>query len=533
MATVRNPSNGVPQTMADLDITHRIDVCGDPLAMSEREWLLTNGTGAYAMGTVPAINTRRYHGLFIAASHPPVGRVMALNQILEQLRYSDHDEVLQFTACQFQDHTGQDVFEPTGFTALKRFEKGTRVVWHYEHDGLFFSRQLTLQWHQQAATLLYRIDGLRRPAHFSVSPMLTLRDFHELLHRGSAAPFRVEVAEACVTVRHRDVAATYYCPQARFIEEPDWWYAMYYRSETERGQSDREDCFLPGRFEVEVQVGSSTEVQLTIAWGDQAAKPVPGADSRQQHLTPVLAHLHDLDCSRQIRSSLAIAADDFVVQRPIGDQILSTILAGYPWFADWGRDTFISLPALLLCTGRFDEARATLAAFAGAIREGMVPNRFDDHDRHAAHYNTADASLWFVHAAITYRHVTGDRAAWDDWIAGAIKKIVHAYLNGTPADPRAPQRIKVDQDGLVDAGSRHTQLTWMDAMTNGVAHTPRHGKAVEINSLWYHVLVALVELTADSDPEEADQFKDLAARVKRAFNRVFWDEQLGYLRDHV
>ncbi len=519
--------------MSELETTHLVDAHGDALSMLKREWLLTNGTGAYAMGTVPAINTRRYHGLFVAAVHPPVGRVIAVNQTLETLVREDRDTHKSFTSCHFLDDRGADVLEPGGAARLRHFQRGTCVVWEYADGPLTFTRQLALHWRQQAATLSYQVEGLDGPAVLSIGPMLTVRDFHGLIRRGTAGPMTVEPAGYHVKVRGGAAVITMSCRGARFVHDADWWHDLYYASDAERGQEHREDVFVPGRFEVDLQDRGPTVVHLTIALGDSPVEPCSTTDQRREHLAPAVSFMSHVVDNDRMRSILAIAADDFVVQRHVQDQALCTILAGYPWFADWGRDTFIALPGLLLCTGRFTEARATLRAFAAAIRDGLVPNRFDDYDEHVAHHNTVDASLWFIHAAVVYVQAAGDRASWDDWLGPAVRQVIEAYRRGTPPALPAAERIRMDTDGLITAGSSRTQLTWMDAARDGVVFTPRHGKAVEINALWHHALLATADLTARHDRLEAQRLRELAGRARRAFNSVFWDERRGHLVDHV
>ena len=258
--------------MNELPITHRIDLVGDAMSLIEREWLVTNGTGAYAMGTVPGLNTRRYHGLCVAVTRPPVGRVVALNQTLEHLVCHD-GTVLPFSCFQFRDGASNDIVTPEGFHGLKYFAKGTVVVWHYERNGFSFTRRLILHWMQQAATLHYHLEGPEQPVTLMISPMLTLRDFHGLLRYRPAEPFEVEAGVDSVVVRRGGVAVTARSPRARFVHEPDWWYELYYSAEAERGQDDREDWYIPGRFEVQLDTAKSTDVTLTVCLGDQPQNP--------------------------------------------------------------------------------------------------------------------------------------------------------------------------------------------------------------------------------------------------------------------
>ena len=540
----------------DLDWrTHDFTIHNDALNYCTQDWLLTNGTGAYSMGSVPGVNQRRYHGLLIAATMPPVGRVVALNQMLEQLVLNQEGAThkLEFATCQFPaTNPGEpDAFAPAGHTMLRRFQKGLSVCWMYTWGKVQFIREIFLHWQQQAATIRYTVRGLRgaaASAELRLSPMVTLRDFHSLLHKDQAGNFSIDSRINGVTVQrdggmalpgNSPVAVTFHCDSgARFDRQRDWWYNLVYRAETERGQDDREDNFVPGTFEVKLDPTRDEQViLLTVALGQVAADPVDGLGSaRQRHLSKILEHVssgakplaaslrNDLPA---VRKALVIAADDFVVGRTIKGKQLATILAGYPWFADWGRDTFIALPGLLLETGRFEEARGTLQAFAQSIRDGLVPNRFDDYDDNAAHYNTVDGSLWFIQAALRYLEATNDRESWNNWLSAACLSIMDAYIKGTGYD------IRMAGDGLITAGNASTQLTWMDAACGGVVFTPRFGKAVEINALWYAALTGLSAALKTDDKPRSDHFDKLAARVKRAFAKNFWNEEHNYLADVV
>ncbi|MCC7145185.1 MAG: glycogen debranching enzyme family protein [Phycisphaeraceae bacterium] len=511
-------------------ISHQVDLGRQPADFLDREWLLTNGTGAYAMGTVPAVNTRRYHGLFVAATHPPVGRIVALNQVLERLTLQKKraQMTVEFSANLFRQGDGH-IYKPEGHTFLRRFTKGLCAQWEYGWGELRLVRQLFLHWKEQAATLRYQLsflDDSGSAARLAIAPMLTLRDFHALFHQNQGDLHTQPQAEPGVlTVRRDNVAVTFSCPGGAFVSDPQWWYRLSYPAETRRGQDDHEDQFVPGWFEVQLEPRREQEITFTVALGDRPAEPCCTEEPRLRHLLPLWNHVGALDQPR--KKMLVAAADDFVVDRRYKDQLLCTVMAGYPWFADWGRDTFIAFDGLLLCTGRFTQARDTLRVFAGALHHGLVPNRFDDYNDQAAHYNTVDASLWFLHAAMRYVHVTDDQESWNAWLRDAALAILDAYIRGTDND------IRMAGDGLISAGNLGSQLTWMDAAANGVVFTPRCGKAVEINALWYHCLCGMAELIASSHPAQADHFNRLAGRVKRAFMKVFWDDARSCLFDHV
>jgi predicted glycogen debranching enzyme len=374
--------------------------------------------------------------------------------------------------------------------------------------------------------------------------MLTLRDFHSLFKKDQSGKFTTEITENDVQITAEGGATiTMQCQAdgARFECERDWWYGIHYNRDTERGQDDHEDNFVPGFFEVDLATDRDHVVTVTVALGKEAADPQTSSiEARKEHLGPIFEAFKSQKASGEakcwvddsMRRILAIAADDFVTKRTIRGNELSTIMAGYPWFADWGRDTFIALPGLLLATGRHEEARDTLRVFAESIQDGLVPNRFDDYDDSAAHYNTVDASLWFVRAAMQYVKMTKDGESWGEWLAPAANSVIDAYIKGTQYD------IKMGGDCLIGAGNHDTQLTWMDAAATGpdgnrVVFTPRHGKAVEINALWYDILLGMAELIGDTDRRTAEHYKKLGARIKRAYAKLFWNDDHNCLNDHA
>ena len=535
--------------------THRIYVEPTTPAddLLEREWTLTNGTGAYAMGTVAGCNTRRYHGLFVPATRPPVGRIVGLSQMWEQVlltpaaSVADTPQVLDFSTLAFRAmHDGSRTMAPRGHEMIQQFDRGLSVAWSYRWGAIEFERELFLHWKQQAITLRYRVRGLEEAglaARLRLHPMVALRDYHGLRNRDGS---RFEVTDArgeFLTVTDAyfpEHALTFTSSHGAFTPHDGWWDRVWYPAESERGQDDAEDYHVPARLTTEVAEGAV--VAVTVALGNEPVEPVIDAADRAGHLEAIVRRLDaTLGAGGRpaaprhttLTSCLAIAADDFVADRTIRGERLSTIIAGYPWFSDWGRDTFIALPGLLLCTGRFAEARDTLRAFADAIFDGLVPNRFDDYNDAAAHYNTVDASLWFIQAALQYLATTGDNDAWREWLAAACLRIVDAYAAGTQYG------IVMDTDGLITAGDATTQLTWMDAATNGVVFTPRFGKAVEINALWYNALAGLADALPKDAPdhrslvEASETCAKLAERVKRAFGKVFWSDEHGYLVDTV
>jgi predicted glycogen debranching enzyme len=484
-----------------------------------QEWLLTNGLGGFAASTVVGCNTRRYHGLLCAATLPPVGRIMTVNRVGEALTLDGKtDELFELSVNQFRER-----FHPLGDQYLRTFELNDVARWEYNVDGVRVVKELQILWLKNVAMLRYTLESDRpRAVQFSVQPFVSLRDFHSERHiHGSNLTSRpgdrqVDVSDGYHTV---SIAAD----AESFVSAPDWWYGHVYAIETERGMDDNEDLFTPGRFVLDSKTGKAT---LTL-WFALESQPKPDWDAElKRRRAAVIAACTDPEnvsagpsavCATKSPTiqKLARAANDFIVFRRAPDGSDGTsVIAGYPWFADWGRDTMISLPGLLLTTGRFRQARQVLTVFAKYVSEGMIPNRFDDYNNEP-HYNTVDASLWFIHAVFEYLKTSGDKKTFDAALRPACKAIIEGYRKGTRFN------IVMDPtDGLITQGDPTTQLTWMDAKTDGTVFTPRQGKAVEINALWYHGLVLMGE-------------KELAAKVKQSFRQAFWINAFRGLYDVV
>ncbi len=492
------------------------------------EWLLVDGFGGFAMGNAAGMPDRRYHGLLIAASTPPVGRIMALNGVVDEVVIAAPGQPARTIAlCTFQFRDG--TLAPDGATRLIRFEKGLgHCAWTYRlDDALTITRTLRLGWRSGGAELTWSLDG-ELPKSASVTlrlrPLLRLADMHKLSTDESRV-FQLDLDEDVFTLRAKGEAHLLHlhCPNASFTPDPDWWRDFHYRQETDRGQEDRESLYCPGAFVRPMQLNRPARLR---AWLNDAVPPATiTSEPRSRHLTLCREALAATNPALACRQDLLAAADDFVVPRRVGEQSLMTIIAGYPWFTDWGRDTMIALPGLLLTTHRFDEALDVLRAFASHCRNGLIPNLFDD-QQGAAHYNTVDASLWFCHAACEYRRTSGNTAAFTEHLRDACLEILVRYRDGTDFG------IRMDPlDALIIAGDDATQLTWMDAARDGVVFTPRGGKPVEINALWHHALRSVAVALMDDEPDVASSLNALAARAGRSLNRLFWNPDDGCLAD--
>ncbi len=493
------------------EIAYARETAGRLEPFDQHEWLLTNGLGGFAMGTVADVPTRRYHGLLVAATVPPVGRIVALSRYLQLLMIDGRR--VDFSAARFDSGEGPRLLGE-GVSSLRRFAlEGEVATWTYDVEGTTIVREVLVCWERNACAVRYTVR--RGAAHaggrlsLQVAPFVALRDFHGLLREGQGS-FTVDARERGVTTTSGETSLHIEAGAGRFEPALDWWRGFHYAVEADRGLDHTEDLFTPGRFILDV-APSDADAGITL-WAGLGELPTPDWESHRHERIARMA-VPAMPTATQAR--LARAAADFVVSRPQPDGAAgSSVIAGYPWFADWGRDTFISMTGLFLVTGRREQARQVLSTFAEYVSEGMIPNRFNDYTNHPE-YNTVDASLWFIHAAHEYASRTRDNATYERVLRPACREIIDGYTRGTRYG------IRVDPaDGLVTAGDETTQLTWMDARRDGIVFTPRHGKAVEINALWYNALMLLGETGR-------------AEQVRRSFCEAFVDPAGNGLFDVV
>jgi len=485
------------------------------------EWVVPDGLGGFAMGTVCGLGMRRYHGLLCASLSPPVCRVMLLNAFDECVHIpggdpeTGEDLDARLTGFQFADQE-----PPIENPYLVRFEKGIdSCQWSYEipvHGGCVRIRKaLTIADGVGGCRVEYAIESdlqSSMPVTIELRPLVSMRDFHELNHPGtiSTGDFAVDRSDSefgssvKITRSGFEPSLELRADGLAWEANPAIWRGISYDHETRRQQGDQEDLLCPGVFSAKVMPNEPTIIEIEarvngqpeIDWEVCSKAKQARVGSAIEHALASAGNPQEARLYEGI-AKLAQSADDFIVRRLSGEERGKaedsvSVLAGYPWFSDWGRDTMIALPGLFLCTGRFDEAHQTLTTFAGAIEHGLIPNRFDDAGG-SSHYNTVDASLWFVHACRQWELATGKGVGQD--LIDACDQIINAYIAGTI------HGIGLDEaDGLITAGDENTQLTWMDALRDGVAFTPRHGKAIEINALWINAIVARTELDA-SRPE--------------------------------
>ncbi len=491
------------------------DVCRDLTKAAQLEWLETNGLGGFASSTVAGLNTRRYHGLLVAAIKPPVVRTVLLAKLEETL-------VIDGQRYELSANQYPGAVHPQGYQFLKRFRLDPFPVFTYEVAGLELEKSVLMIHGENTTVMQYEIIGhTARRVSLELRPLIAFRDYHSLTHENGALNAAVQMADGLATVTpYAGLPALHFAHDADEIELTGWWYRNFeYAIERERGLEFREDLFSPFALKSDLTQRQAVSIIASTERREAAqAALLRQAEIRRRAAIKALSAVDD-----ELVRTLTAATDQFIVAR--GDH--KTVIAGYHWFSDWGRDTMIALPGLTLAVGRADAARDILLEFARYVDQGMLPNRFPDAGA-APEYNTVDATLWFFEAVRQLIAYTGDEDFVRAHLYEVLKEIIAWHERGTRYG------IRVDDHGLLHSGEAGVQLTWMDARVGDWVVTPRQGLAVEIQALWYNALCVLKELAMKfADPVSAKKYRRMAARAKRSFNQLFWNEAAGCLYDAI
>lgn len=496
----------------------------------DTEWLLTVGNGGYAMGCASLLPRRKYHALLIASTRPPVDRLSVLAALDETIAVDVGPLTGTWQLFSLRRDSGE--VAPMGFQWLESFEKGIdRCVWRYRAGPVELEKELRLGWRRNVCAVRYRVRCGADAARLTISPRITLRDFHATQPRLDAGRYLVHVDEPARRIAVSAEAfderrtAVIVTTAGRLEGAPGVTEGIRLDFESERGQEDVDSTFTPRMIVVDLTRG---EMEFVVSAALEPEQPDAGlfaGSARAQRRAAARRAFIGARPERERLAPLVDAAEDFLATRPASGRTLTTVLAGFPWFADWGRDTMISMVGLMIVARRFEEARDALEAFARHIDRGMIPNLFADYGG-APEYNTVDASLWFLHACREYLRASGDRAGFDAALLPGCLEILEHYRRGTRYGIHMDER-----DALIAAGDETTQLTWMDARRNGVVFTPRHGKAIEINSLWYHGLLSMAEALDPTDAGRAGELRALAQRAGESIRRLFWNERERCLYD--
>jgi predicted glycogen debranching enzyme len=475
------------------------------------EWLEADGLGGFASGTTSGVRTRRYHALLLPATTPPTGRVVLVNG------FEAWVETAAGTVAITAQRYAPDVIHPDGANRITSFTNEPWPTWRFELPGGLRLRQEVFVRHATGATIVsWRVEGSSAAVRLNVRPLLSGRDYHATHHENGAFRFDADVADASVAFHPYDgVPAVVALSNGRYEHAPEWYRNFLYRDEHERGLDATEDLASPGIFRWQLEPAGRAVWML---------KAGAAADRQPRSRSDVEAlYERERAAETERRSGFPTpvdrAVDAYVVQRGSG----RTIVAGYPWFTDWGRDTFIAIRGLCVATGRLADARDILVEWAGAVSEGMLPNRFPDRGE-APEFNSVDASLWYVIAARDLMAAASEdpdtlTAVHRQALETAIRTIVAGYAAGTRFG------IRMDDDGLLSAGERGVQLTWMDARVGDRVITPRIGKPVEIQALWLNALAVAMRLD--------QRWREPYERGRTAFVERFFNESEGSLADVV
>jgi predicted glycogen debranching enzyme len=474
----------------------------------ETEWLEADGLGGFAMGTTNGIRTRRYHSMLIAAATPPTGRLAIVKSL---------DAWVEMDGSLFHLNTHMyfpGVLSPNGAESIETFEKDPWPKWTYRLPrGMTLEREVFMPHGHPAVVVSWKLFNAKEPVRLSVRPLLSFKDYHSLQHEDKNFRFDAEVFEKNVFWKPYPNApqlAAFH--NGHYYHQPDWYRQFLYEQEQERGLDSVEDLATPGLFQ-----WNFSKTRAILILSVEAEKPASPDQLK------VVEELYDRyrtqeeERRKAFATPLCRSADSYFAKRDHGQ----TLIAGYPWFTDWGRDTFVSIRGLGLATGRLTETRKILLEWAKAISEGMVPNRFPDFGE-APEYHSVDASLWYVIAVYDYLKAAHageiSRKNWSEFQT-PVEKILKGYSQGTRWG------IKADSDGLLWSGEGDDSLTWMDARVNGRAVTPRVGKPVEVEALWLNALWV--------GGHFSEAWEALFKKGLTSFQNRFWRGAGGYLYDVV
>ncbi|HOW28398.1 MAG TPA: amylo-alpha-1,6-glucosidase [Elusimicrobiota bacterium] len=484
-------------------------ICNRIADAVDREWIETNGRGSYAMGTVAGVNTRRYHGLLTIHLPAQNIRYQVINRLEESL-------LVDQQRIEISSQTYPGVVYPQGYLHLESFRLDPYPIWTYAFSNIRLEKIFFLRYGEDTAVIIYR--QLSGPSiTLEVRPLLSCRNHHHLMRESNRFADKVDVIPSGLRIKNPDAPDIFVNAQnSQFSAEGFWYKNQQYGWEQKRGLDFREDAYSPGIFRFSLSAGQS--VSLTVSPETRpSAEALPWA---QQEKNLRLQCIARSKVRGPLADTLALAADQFLVER----NGQSGIMAGYPWFEEWGRDAMISLPGLCLATGRHEEAAKILSAFSRYHQNGLLPNYIPETST-TPNYDAVDVSLWFVGAVQSYLKATNDLELVKT-LSPVLHQIMDSYQHGKISG------ITMEEDGLLSASRPNTALTWMDARVANRPVTPRAGKPVELQALWYNALQFMAELDMKLQAP-SNGYDKLASIARTSFNEKFWNEASGYLFDRI
>lgn len=496
----------------------------------EREWVLGNGLGGFAGGTIVGANSRAHHSYLIAALNPPVDRLSILGKTHESIVIGDVEHDL---ASQQYINWNKD-----GQRYLNRFTLDGVPTYHYQVQDVTVKKTVAVEYGKNTVVVCYEVKNGVDQAVFNIIPLFTCKDLGSSIERSELKFDKVIEGQTLTLVHedHKDVPIKFYTSAGEYYDRqqiptsmatPNYLVEenLFYAIDNRNGALGVDNYSTP--YQVNVVLKPFEKKSFYIKCTVEELDLRDGFEIVSAYKERMSKLAQQTENTNPLVKKLAQAADHFIVERKSTG--LKTILAGLPWFTDWGRDTMIALQGLTLCTKRFDDAREILESFSKYVKKGLIPNVFPNHEGDQPGYNTVDGSMWYFYSVDRYLHYTGaetDYTFIKEKIYPSLKEIIQAYKNGTDFS------IKMDEDGLIMAGSDFDQITWMDVRVGDWVVTPRHGKPVEINALWYNALKVMEKLSKRFG-EDPEVYKELAETVKASFTKKFWNDEIGCLYDVV
>ena len=498
----------------------------------KREWIITNGIGGYCSSTIIGANTRKYHGLLVAPLLPPAGRMLILSKLDENIKTNGKSYDLYTNICKN--------YISDGYKKLKSFEKEYIPIFEYQVEEIKIKKFICMEYGKNTLVVYYYIKNQNAKSTLTLAPIMNYRDFH-CINKSEEIDIKQDINnEKIKIVINKNSQHPIYIrvSDGKYIKhENDIFRNMYYIEEEKRGQEAQENHIVPGRYEIELEPNEEKYVTFVCSL-EENIDEIDGKDIINKEIVRLSEIIYDtelLDPKNKnstnpeyisLVKTMVTATDNFVVYRP--SFALYTIIAGYPWFLDWGRDTLISFEGLLLKTKRFNIAKEVLLTTIRDIKFGLVPNGYSGYDNRPL-YNSVDASLLLFEQVKKFLKYTDEYEWVKQNIYASLEKVINAYMEKIDVDNN---NIYMDSDYLISSGTSDTQNTWMDAKVGDFAVTPRNGKAVEINSLWYNALKIMEELTIlIKGKQEAKKYGDIAKECKKSFNEKFYNKKRKCLYD--
>ena len=497
----------------------------------KQDWIVTNGLGGYSSSTILGINTRKYHGLLVAPLNPPENRHLILSKVDESFESGGKEYPIY-------SNIGKDYISK-GYQYLKAFEKEYIPIFTYEVDGAIIKKYICMEYGKNTVCVLYNIKNNEKRTKFKIAPIVNFRDFHTTTPNAEFE-LKQEIKDTKVKLIINNQMPVYMkLSEGKYVEHiNDTFRNMYYLEEEKRGQAAEENLSVPGVFEVKLRANEEKFVTFICSL-EENIDELDGKELINKEIIRITSNLYDsylLDPKKEysdkyktLMRDYIIASDNFVAYRPAF--ALYTIIAGYPWFLDWGRDALIAFEGITLIPRRFQVAKEVMLTFVRDIRYGLVPNGYSEYDGRPL-YNSADASLLLFEQVRKYLEYTHDYEFLKNQLYDTLKRIIEEYINGIDLDGN---NIHLDnEDGLLSSGTPQIQNTWMDAKIGNIVVTPRNGKAIEINALWYNAL-KIMESFANlyKEKELSKKYAELAKKCKESFIKKFYNKKRKCFDDLV